>query len=301
MSEDELGCFGKLPFAELDLLQREHGVSDTYWADALPTPAILNGISSIDTVALDPRRLVASVTIGILHALNDIYAAGGLPRFFSVSLTVPSETDTTALIEIGRAITECASMTKCALGKLHTNRRDNLATITTCAIGSRCRAATVLPANGIVWLLDELKGASNTIIELNNVAISRRICMRELATARISGPMKDVSGDGMAGAIYQICVRHKVSIALFANMLSSLIKYVVLDSCNQDRNYADYSSLIDGFLHQNTSRMRHVLFEPQLFGPLVCLADEGLDLREVRGVQIGTFTSGQASLRLKHT
>ena len=56
MSEDELGCFGKLPFAELDLLQREHGVSDTYWADALPTPAILNGISSIDTVALDPRR-----------------------------------------------------------------------------------------------------------------------------------------------------------------------------------------------------------------------------------------------------
>jgi hypothetical protein len=301
MSEVELGCFGKLPFAELDRLQRVNGVTHAYWADALPVPAILNGICSIDTVAISPSHLVTSVTIGILHALNDIYAAGGIPRSFSVSLTVPSETDTAALFEIGRAISECASMTKCTLGKLHTNRRENNAIMTTCAIGSRCNTATIVPVNGSVWLLDELKDVSNTIVDSNNAAISRRLFVRELAATRISGPMKDVSGDGMAGAIYQLCVRHKVSITLFTNVLSTLIGYVALDSCNQDRNYNDYYSYIEGFADQNTSRMRHVLFEPQLFGPLVCLVDGALDLREIQGVQIGSFASGQASIRLKHT
>ena len=70
----KLGCFGKLKFKEVDKLQRCLGAPENYWADAVPLDNEKSGVCSIDTITLDPLRS-ASVTMGIFHALNDIYAA----------------------------------------------------------------------------------------------------------------------------------------------------------------------------------------------------------------------------------
>jgi len=63
------------------------------------------------------------------------------------------------------------------------------------------------------------------------------------------------------------------------------------------KKYADYSHLIDNFGKNNTAVMRHVLFEPQLFGPLVCLGGTHEDFSNLgKANRIGTFKIGVPKL-----
>jgi hypothetical protein len=55
-------------------------LKESYWADAVMVPGVNECLTSIDTVLLDEDELPSSIAIGILHALDDIFAANGLPR-----------------------------------------------------------------------------------------------------------------------------------------------------------------------------------------------------------------------------
>ena len=298
MNNNIIGCFGKLAFAEMESLQRTFGTPDSYWADAVPFFVIEGALCSIDTIALDPARVSDSVGIGIFHALNDIYAAKGVPRYFSAALTVPKDFSLESLLEVGAVVRSCADLARCSIGKLHTNRSEGIAMLTACVMGSGSSPSVPLPKKGSVWLLDELKDPSSAIANFDLSRMPQRIKSRERAD-KVSIRMKDVSGDGLAGSLYQLCLRHNVSITLYPGVLSSLVSSAALDACSRDRNYGDYSNLIVGLEKHNSSVMRDVLFEPQIFGPLVCLTYKNADMKSLGGVEIGKFTTGQTLLRFE--
>ena len=232
---DTLGCFGKLKFEEIDELQRCFAESENYWVDAVPFRNDGDGVCSIDTVVLDPLQMSASVAIAILHAVNDIYAARSRPTSISVSLTVPTSFDVNALHEIGATIKSCAEQINCTIGKLHTSRSDCPPTLTACAIGSSPIASLALAPQGVVWLLDELSDPWEAIKTFDFLALEPRIFMREFAANRKGVQLKDVSGDGLAGTLYQLCLRHRLSINLNKNFLLSLVNQSALDACNRDK------------------------------------------------------------------
>lgn len=296
----KLGCFGKLKFKEVDKLQRCLGAPENYWADAVPLDNEKSGVCSIDTITLDPLRISASVTMGIFHALNDIYAAKSRPTTISASLTVPSNFEIDALLALGRTIKDCAKLANCMIGKLHTNRSDGSPTLTVCVIGSTPTPSEVLAPMGSIWILDELSDPQAAINGCCLSALAARLTLREVASAKTRIQMKDVSGDGLAGALHQLSLRHRLSIRLNLTVLLSLVERTTLDACSRDRNYGDYADIIENFEFHNSSVIRHVLFEPQLFGPLVCLTECEDGFPGVVGaIKIGTFTTGQTKLRIE--
>jgi hypothetical protein len=300
ITTSKIGCFGKLRFDQLDDLQRRFGSLDSYWADAVALGGDWAGVSSIDTIALSLERLSQSVMLGIFHALNDVYAAGSQPVFFSAAVTLPKSLNVHALVEVTESIRMSSVMSKCKLGKLHTNQIESgIPTLTVCAIGSPTLTER-LTSSGFVWLLDSLADVDSAILTFDLSSFPSRLAMRESIALQIRKPMKDVSGDGLAGALYQLCLRHGLAMVLDKESLLSLIKCAPLDACARDRNISDYFTRIGGMSGCNSSRMRHILFEPQLFGPIICLTDARehpavLDI----AVKIGEFDVGKQEPRIE--
>lgn len=293
MSDTETACFGKLPFSLLDSLQIARGVSEAYWADAMSVPGTNPCLTSIDTITLSRENLPNSVAMAVLHSMNDIFAANGVPLSFSVSMSLPSETDIDILSLVNQAIVDCAKIANCRIGKLHTSRAKGTPTATVCVNGAPTGMTDRAAIQGKVVLVGEHIIASiaqeRPYAEVAAIGIATR--MQVVRT--IAGPKKDVSGDGLAGALFQLTKRNLVSIKLYERSLASLAQQNVGEG-DLERNFLDYAGSIGG---SYSPSLQTFLFSPRVFGPIVCLVDELTELDPSTSPTIGTFEAGHNGLR----
>lgn len=287
----EVGCFGKLPFALLDRLQIETRAGERYWADAVNVPAPMVALTSIDAVLLDSNDLPRSVILAILHSINDIYAANGIPSSFSISLTLPLDADLDLLAEINIAIARCAQLCGCKVGKIHTSRVQGAPTATVSALGEEVVRNAVLPGAGAIWLVGDCFVDS---LDFSESIIVSNLDVRRAAVTKMSGPKKDVSGDGLIGALYQMTLRHQVALCFWEDSLFAS-KPASERFPSLERNYLDYAGFVDG-LGNVAPAMLELLFAAHVFGPLICLSDIATDVADVKGKIIGSFKAGEARL-----
>jgi thiamine monophosphate kinase len=290
MSDPEVGCFGKLPFNLLESLQADAHSNANYWADAILVPGAKKNLTSIDTISLDRYDLPNSVTMAIVHSTNDLFAANGIPLWFSISMILPLGTDSDVLAQINSAIRNCAKMTGCKLGKLHTIRADGISSATVCVTGKSMDISSNLPKKGDVILV-------GNEAPFNPSQLVSEVSVRKNAAKTIRGPKKDISGDGLAGALIQLTRRHQISIKLSKNFLRSVACNAPID-LSVERNFLDYAASIGSEI---PSTLLSHLFKPHLFGPLICLTDATAEIDRFNSTNIGTFESGGCSLRLSES
>jgi hypothetical protein len=296
MFEAEPSCFGKLPFQLLDELQVERRRERGYWADAITVPSSCSDLTSIDTILVDESNLSRSVAIGILHAINDIFAANGLPSWFSISMTLPLGTDIDMLAQINATIQECAKITGCAVGKLHTSRASVPSSVTTCVAGTSTGISSTVAAEGIVVLVGDSvidSDPQRLLFDAASVEIAKR---RSLART-IAGPKKDVSGDGLAGSLLQLSRREMVSIELTGENLRLLPK-IAVPNADIEKNFLDYAAAMGDSC---VDEIRSQMFSPRVFGPIVCLAESDTELDTTASVIIGKFKLGGSAVRINDT
>lgn len=284
MSNHNPSCFGKLPFNLLETLQSS-SFSNSRWLDAIEVRAETTCVTSIDTVALSPSDLPRSIAIGILHAMNDIFSANALPNWFCLSMTLPLAIDSDALSVINLIISDVAMLSECNVGKLHTMRADTQPNLTVCVGGALTGISSKLSNRGIVAL------GGNDATELRSREnFASAIALRRKLSREIAGPKKDVSGDGLAGSLVQLCQREMVSMELWGVELS---KVTVSGDEDSTRNVLDYASAVSC---PDIEELHDQLFAPRVFGPLVCLVDEQAQFDQSDFLPIGTFVRGQPKL-----
>jgi hypothetical protein len=290
MSHEVIGCFGKLPFTLLEQLQREFVQGGQLWADAGRVPGTADGIASIDSIALDESDLSGSVSLSILHSANDIFAANGIPSCFCVSLILPTETDCDELSIINSEIARVATLLDSQIAKIHTSRLPGVAVSTVAAFGKRAGRCDPIPASGVIRLIGDYAGEP---VRIPSGTVARNLSDRCGAVAKLRGPKKDVSGDGLAGALCQLAKRHALDLAVSATAICSN----VFGSASgvSERNYLDYAAQLQG-LSGGPSLLLQRLFCGRVFGPLVCLTDI-LDVGdESVGPVIGHFKAGRGTV-----
>ncbi|MCA1473354.1 hypothetical protein I6F09_36700 [Bradyrhizobium sp. IC3195] len=288
-------CFGKLPFQLMDSLQLESSVGSNYWADAVLVPSSNEALATIDCVSLDDENLALSVQLAILHSMNDIFAANGIPTSFCISLILSSSTGADLLSQLNQTIVDCAKLIDCSVGKRHTVRAEGPASATVSVIGKVANASSNLEEGGFVVLVGGSLGALDST---NEVTALHEVQARQYAAREIPGPKKDVSGDGLVGTLYQLMLRHSVSIEIASRSIPRFASSGTIASNElHSRNYFDYSSKVLGELSPNCSA---TLFAPRLFGPIVCLTAGPLEFPDMGITTIGSFRRGKDnhSLRL---
>jgi hypothetical protein len=143
----------------------------------------------------------------------------------------------------------------------------------------------VLVGENPVWIKpDEFYAQAATIGLATRMQIARTV----------AGPKKDVSGDGLAGALIQLSRRDIVSISLWEENLL-ILRELHTENGLQEKNFLDYAGLIQG--HYCPS-LRAKLFAPRVFGPIVCLVDELTEVDPTISTIIGAFEAGRSNLRL---
>jgi thiamine monophosphate kinase len=294
MSDARPTCFGKLPFRLMDSLQRNRSGQENYWADAVTVAGSDLILTTIDSVSLNNEFLADSIALAILHSMNDIFAANGFPTSFSLSMILPPSTDSDTLSEINQAIFQCADIVPCNVGKLHTVRAEGTASATVSVIGRLTTNSSHLSKQGLVVLVGGPSGWKSATAK---IVATREVKARSFAATCIPGPKKDVSGDGLVGALYQLVLRHAISIEIEANAVPEVVPIPSdIESDLYDRNYLDYSPFLSGAL----SSVKYLpFFAPQTFGPLICLTDRAaVTVGDAHVVTIGNFREGDGSLRL---
>lgn len=287
------GCFGKLRHAVASTLVADGSSPGSQWLDAVASP---NGtLVSIDTVRFEASRH-ETLRLAVLHSINDIFAAGGLPDTICVSLHLADEPELSSLLALQRYLSAEAHSMKLTLGKQHTAFGNAFDAVTIASIGTIVQHLGALPTTGIVALCGSLDFAQPSV----GPPID---CLAEIAERRhvASTPgirMKDVSGDGLAGALLQLSVRENVSIQISRTALYSFCDKAELDNCSLDANYADFSGMIDGYHQSDCSVMRRIMFLPAFFGPLVCLAPSEFLHALPTAQKIGDFNLGRPQLAL---
>jgi hypothetical protein len=292
----EIGCSGKPPFGWLRVLQREIGGTGKVWADAATLPPVSQGLVSIDTVVVRDSDLSKDVIRAILHAANDIFAAGGEPTSFSLSLTLSGRPTLDSLRRLSRNIFEFSSTTRIEVGKIHTTLECHVSRATVAIVGKVIAPRVSLPRRGLVWLIDNLALSAVDLPSFDSEWRREALHTRRFSIENLPGVAKDISGDGLAGAAYQLAEQNQCDIFLELDELEGACGEVPLDSCTQDRNYGDFADRITGFRSRDRARLRAILFEPQFFGPLLILSAMSHIAPALRCKKIGTFSSGTGQL-----
>jgi thiamine monophosphate kinase len=236
---------------------------------------------------------------GIFHCLNDIYAAAAIPKAFAVSYALPGRPNAELLSEIISCVRDVASLSGCSITKQHTSFGNASATMTVAAVGVS-ETQAVLAQEGSVFIAGSDDFANERKRPLDDNACNQERRIREFAARSKNVAMKDVSGDGLGGALWQLTEREDVAITVSKEALSSLSRRAPIDNCLIDKNYSDYGDFINGFHGNNTKEIRSVLFFPAFFGPLVGLcSNDSLDaLPRNEFKVIGVYSAGRSSLRI---
>ena len=293
----EAGCFGKLSFSQMSILQ---GNKKTAWEDAGSFFARdAECVMSIDTVALAISRLRESVWLAACHTMNDIYAAGGKPTALAASFLFEDKPSMSDLQDANSALNDISAVLKSEVTKLHSSWGGMPNTVTISAVGMRRSHNCLASENGSIYLLD---GASlrrgDQSITLDELA--ERVKWREDLAELKTVVRKDISGDGLAGSCAQIAASYNLSISLSApDLFESFVPLTFpADSCRQDRNYADFADSIIGFSNINSAMARWILFEPQFFGPIMLLLNSKSGLSVKGSARIGSFKFGSPRVEI---
>jgi hypothetical protein len=306
MSEVNIGCFGKPSFSLMRELQGLLSVSRSPWNDAHPISADSDLVMSIDSVEFAQEDWSNSCVLALLHSMNDVFAADAYPLTVSISFMLTGQPKRPEMEGLSEALVNFANISGITIGKLHTSFDCEKSNVTIAVVGKTHKEGRLANfETGSVYLLDSLRLPQQVISLINDRWVLDRLESRRWCVSRIPGAKKDVSGDGLAGAMVQMAIKHDYEVHLNASALAKSIIYAPLDSCHQDRNYADYADMLSGFDKVNNSKVRAALFEPQFAGPIVCftrdnLIDDEID-RPVEAVitRIGTFKRGTPGVSIK--
>src|SRR5215207_7364155 len=102
---------------------------------------------------------------------------------------------------------ECAMLTRCALGKIHTTRSALGPSATVCAVGERSCVSAEIFSGGAIWLVDTVQ--KSPLVSCNLAVLEPLVRGRERVAGSVLGPKKDVSGDGLGGCLCQLALRHR--------------------------------------------------------------------------------------------
>ena len=163
---------------------------------------------------------------------------------------------------------------------------------TVCVSGEPIETTAQAASHGKIALIGE-HIASTAPHRLYSEAATIGLATRMQIVRTIGGPKKDVSGDGLAGTLVQLSKRNIVSIRLCERSLLSLSRPQVEDG-DLEKNFLDYAGSISG---SYSLALRTTLFAPHVFGPIVCLVDESAKVDPSVSLTIGSFETGQSSLR----
>lgn len=289
------GCFGKIPFEWASKLVNSEDHERGMWIDA--SPAANGTIVSIDTIRIDFGEPSNDLPKSILHALNDVFAAGGNPTTICVSYHLSGEPNLDLLLDLKRRVEFETEQMKVHLGKQHTSFGFPFDALTIACVGVRNAIYRPLSPGGLVALVGPLDYAAPLGSRSDNWV--EQLALLRTMSATPPPAMKDVSGDGLAGALAQLARRESVAISISAHKVEALCHCADLDDCALDRNYADFAPLIRNYGPIDTSRLRRALFVPGFFGPIVCLDDDAANLSRAKAHIIGEFESGRAALSIK--
>jgi hypothetical protein len=291
-----VGCFGKPPLAMM-LSAQENAKVEKVWVDAGPIGR--NEVLSIDSVRIARRNVSESVRRGLLHCVNDVYAAGATPKAFAISYALTGSPDIAWLAELNSNIEEVARFCRCRIAKRHTSFGSPFATMTVAVVGLAYKQHRK-EESGIVFLAGSIDFAKMRKQKLDNKRCKKEIEIRKFIVQRGSALMKDVSGDGLAGALWQLSIRENANVCVLDSAIASLAPEAAIDDCSIDRNYADYADKIEGYDGKNTRLLRRALFRSAFFGPLVGLCPDAV-ATQTRGMDfkiLGTYSSGNSRLRI---
>lgn len=226
---------------------------------------------TIDTVSLDTEHVTGSVIVSVLHALNDIFAAGGCPLSISVAFNYEIVPSLSVLLSINDHLIKLCHALDIGIGKLHTSSGFGKSTITVSAFGTRKILNNwTLSSPGVLYLVDHYSSLDQELYEVDIEWAVERYRTRRTIAESFPGPLKDISGDGLAGSLIQLAERHSLDITLAIDRYPASNAIYQLDDCLLDRNYKDYSEKIGKFCGViDCARNRSTLFEPALFGALI--------------------------------
>lgn len=292
-----VGCLGKLPFQLINELQHKSFCGVNAWADAVPFERISNPLMTIDSVGIDCENLASSIIGSVLHSMNDIYCSGGLPKAVSLSLHLPLNCDFDSLISINCALDGLMATLNCTIGKIHTVRGPGPYFATVAVVGDQISNVRDLSSGGsVVLLTDDVQSLQKDSPYAEIETWSRN---RIRFLSEYSGPKKDVSGDGVAGGLIQLSLRHNCQIVIDSlEVLGGLSS--PNSNCNLfEQNYLSYASLVEGLSDVLDDRLRALLFQPFFVGPLICLTTESLRATELKVIRVGEFLPGQAKVSIR--
>jgi hypothetical protein len=291
---NEIGCVGKLPFTSIERLKALMGRPGSAWLDVEPLPELVAPCVSIDTVVVDHKE-PSSFLFGILHSLNDVLAAGATPASVSLSLQLAETCAWTDLERIEEVLSAFQRVANCGIAKVHTSQAGELSYVTAAVVGTNYSRRRLPPSPaGILVLVGDVTIPKFPSDTARDAWITEALEDRRRAAGAFDGPMKDISGDGLAGALYQLAKAESCYIELNVDLLQEEAFDAPLDDCRRDRNYNDYGDLISNFDANNTAKIREVLFSPRFFGPIVCLSS--ILPSGSPGREIGTYRSGEVGL-----
>jgi AIR synthase related protein, N-terminal domain len=292
MFDNGLGCIGKLPLKESRELKRFLNRPDNLWLDAEPLGDLKEACISIDTVAVDHANK-NSVVLGLLHCLNDLLAAGAKPAYLTVSLQLAESCEWSELKALQAVLVSFETAMGIPIKKLHTSRVGEQSYLTAATVGIGYRPRPLLAQKGSLYLIGDILPPDSASAEFMRIA-KEGFKLRLQAATSFDGPMKDISGDGLAGAAHQLAEMEGCGVILDSAALLTEVDDIPLDDCRRDRNDSDYADMINGFRERSTRILRDVLFAPRFFGPLLCFSSVPPSTPEAR--VIGEYEVGPPSL-----
>lgn len=257
----------RLKLAELN----QHGQSH-HWNDSTILSADAQLAMSIDTAVRSLATSADFFRIAVLHAMRDLQASFCNPTDFSLSIRFDDRRVEAELEEFSISISDIAKASGARIGKMHSLLGQGPTEISVSVIGRRLRDSVPIDSRRhSLYILGRVETGEPSenrdwrelLVEGQTIANSQTISFA-----------KDVSGDGLAGALVQMSEDLGLDISLALEEVPYSNASVPLDDCNLDRNMTDFLSEIVST--RSVDKMhRAILMTPQFCGPFLLIMPQG--------------------------
>jgi len=248
------------------------GVTDE-WADAVPLSVDDELLISIDTSVRSQTTTKDFFRLAILHAMRDLQASFCHPTDISIAVRFDENKVESEIRELSYSLSDVCKASHTRVGKIHSLLGAGPTEITSAVVGKRMRRPQPIPVgeHDLVLLGEIDTGSGENSRNWRDLLDNGRFILHsdEILLA------KDVSGDGLAGALFQLAEDTSMSISVKLSSIPYSSGNVPLDDCNLDRNISDFESQISLETELN-SLGRAILMKPQFCGPLLAIVPRRL-------------------------
>lgn len=268
------------------------------WVDAVPLANRPELLMSIDTSVRSQSTTKDFFRLAFLHAMRDLHASFTNPTDFSASVRFDDSNLEHELREFSQSLSDIQSSTRAKVGKLHSFLGVGPTEVTVSVVGERLRELQLVQDNKYdLFMLGEIYTGTGDDERDWRLLLSHGELIAKSKEITLA---KDISGDGLAGALVQISEDRNWIISLHLQDVPHSDTTVPLDDCNLDRNLADFEQTIKAS-NPLTKLDRAILMKPQFCGAFLAVLPQNDDngyLRNQGFVKIGACRAGAARIEV---